>query len=112
MPSRDWDANKDGLISKGEFKGPARLFENLDADGDGSLSGKELIKLDSKLDLDKTGDTTWVVPPETHYHGVEHRTYLSAAMRTRVGYNIYLPDEYATSGKRLPGHLPSPRLRR
>jgi acetyl esterase len=102
VPSRDWDTNKDAKISKAEFKAPARLFENLDTDGDGVLAGRDLVKLDSKLNLDKTGDTTWVVPPEVNYHGVEHRTYFSAAMQTKVGYNLYLPDDYPTSGKRYP----------
>lgn len=102
VPSRDWDTNKDGKISKEEFKAPAQLFQNMDTDGDGFLSGKELNKLDSKLNMDKTSDTTWVVPPEKSYHGVTHHTYSSAAMQTKVGYNIYLPDDYQTSGKRYP----------
>jgi hypothetical protein len=37
------------------------LFQNLDTDSDGYLSGKELIKLDSKLNMDKTGDA-WTLP--------------------------------------------------
>jgi len=101
-PSRSWDANQDGKISKDEFKAPAQLFQNMDTDGDGFLIGKELAKLDSKLNLDKTGDTTWVVPPETSYHGVSHHTYLSKSMQTKVGYNIYLPDGYEKSEKRYP----------
>ncbi|MDZ4850269.1 MAG: alpha/beta hydrolase fold domain-containing protein [Pirellulaceae bacterium] len=102
LPSRDWDTNKDGKISKEEFKAPAKLFENMDVDSDGFLADKELNKLDSQLNLDKTGDTTWVVPPESDYHGVSHHTYVSESMKTKVGYNIYLPDDYATSEKRYP----------
>jgi Ca2+-binding EF-hand superfamily protein len=36
------DANKDGRISRDEFRGPAPLFDRLDADKDGMLSGKEM----------------------------------------------------------------------
>ncbi len=57
-PSKGWDANGDGKISKDEFKGPAQLFQNMDMDSDGFLSGAELKKLDQKLSLDK-----WTTPP-------------------------------------------------
>jgi len=101
-PSRDWDKDKDSKISKAEFKAPGPLFDNLDFDHDGFLSGAELAKLDSKLDLGRTDDAVWLVTPDKDYHGVEHKTYYSAAMKTEVGYNVYLPDEYQTSGKRYP----------
>lgn len=35
------DANKDGEISKKEFRGPARLFDRLDRNGDGKLTKQE-----------------------------------------------------------------------
>ena len=102
VPSRDWDVNKDGRISREEFKAPAILFNNLDYDGSAFLNGDELIKLDSKLNMSKTGESIWSVPPETQHHGIEHKSYFSQAMQTDVGYNIYLPDEYKASQKRYP----------
>ena len=36
------DLNGDGMISADEFKGPARLFSRLDADGNGDLTVDEL----------------------------------------------------------------------
>jgi len=101
-PSKSWDTNGDGRISREEFKGPAQLFQNMDTDGDGFLSGAELTKLDQKLRLDKIGEANWVVPPTTKFTGVEHHTYFSRAMQTDVGYNIYLPEGYAVSPQRYP----------
>ncbi len=37
-----YDANNDGEVTKAEFKGPARIFEQYDKDSDGNLSKKEL----------------------------------------------------------------------
>jgi endo-1,4-beta-xylanase len=101
-PSRDWDKDKDGKISREEFKGPSALFEHFDANHDHFLSGPELAKLDGKFNLDQTADANWVVPPDSQYHGVEHKTYSSAVVRTNVGSNIYLPDDYRTSTRRYP----------
>ncbi len=58
------DANKDGKLSKKEFKGRDRAFEKLDADGDGAVTQRELAgaaeqgrrRLTPGSDLMKTTD--------------------------------------------------------
>jgi len=48
-------------------------------------------------------DIAWVNPPKDPPRGVTHHVFPSAAMKTDVGFNIYLPPEYATAaGKRFP----------
>jgi len=48
-------------------------------------------------------DITWVNPPKDPPRGVTHHVFRSEAMKTDVGFNIYLPPEYATAtGKRFP----------
>jgi endo-1,4-beta-xylanase len=44
----------------------------------------------------------WVNEPVKQYLGVHHHTYFSNAVKTQVGYNIYLPPDYETSAKRYP----------
>jgi enterochelin esterase-like enzyme len=48
--------------------------------------------------------TVWVNPPKPGQlpAGVTHHTYFSRSMRHDVGYCIYLPPDYAASGKRYP----------
>src|SRR4051794_18166433 len=48
--------------------------------------------------------TVWVNPPKPGQlpKGVAHHTYFSPSMKHDVGYCIYLPPDYATSGKRYP----------
>jgi enterochelin esterase-like enzyme len=48
--------------------------------------------------------TVWVNPPKPGQlpSGVTHHTYFSQSMKHDVGYCIYLPPGYATSGKRYP----------
>jgi endo-1,4-beta-xylanase len=47
---------------------------------------------------------SWNNPPKPPLpSGVEHKTFTSASMKCEVGYNIYLPPEYATdANKRFP----------
>ncbi len=48
-------------------------------------------------------DAGWNHPPKSLPSGVEHHTFHSASMNVDVGYNIYLPPEYATAAdKRFP----------
>jgi enterochelin esterase-like enzyme len=48
-------------------------------------------------------DIAWVNPPKDPPRGVTHHVFASKAMGKDVGFNIYLPAEYATSpGKRYP----------
>jgi enterochelin esterase-like enzyme len=48
-------------------------------------------------------DIAWVNPPKDPPRGVTHHVFPSAAMKTDVGFNIYLPPEYAAAtGKRFP----------
>jgi len=47
-----------------------------------------------------TFDFTWVNPPAVPVVGVQHRILHSKAMKRDVGYNIYLPPDYQTSGRR------------
>lgn len=44
----------------------------------------------------------WVNPPSTTFPGVHHATFRSRAMQCEVGYNVYLPPGYETSGRRYP----------
>jgi endo-1,4-beta-xylanase len=48
--------------------------------------------------------TVWVNPPKPGQlpAGVTHHTYASQSMKHEVGYCIYLPPDYATSGRRYP----------
>lgn len=48
-------------------------------------------------------DITWVNPPKDPPRGVAHRVFPSKAMGKDVGFNIYLPPEYASApAKRFP----------
>lgn len=49
-----------------------------------------------------TFDITWVNPPATRPAGVQHRILHSKAMKRDVGYNVYLPPDYESSGRRYP----------
>jgi enterochelin esterase-like enzyme len=42
----------------------------------------------------------WNNPPKSAPAGAEHKTFTSASMKTEVGYNIYLPAEYAANPTR------------
>lgn len=42
----------------------------------------------------------WNNPPGKLPAGVEHKTFTSASLKCEVGYNIYLPTEYAADPKR------------
>jgi enterochelin esterase-like enzyme len=44
----------------------------------------------------------WVNPPSKPLPGVEHKTFRSNSMKHDVGYNIYLPPEYAKTDRRFP----------
>ncbi|MBI2687506.1 MAG: hypothetical protein HYX27_14430 [Acidobacteria bacterium] len=45
-------------------------------------------------------DITWVNPPKDPPKGVTHHVFQSQAMKRDVGFNIYLPKEYASSPSR------------
>jgi endo-1,4-beta-xylanase len=45
---------------------------------------------------------TWVNTSAEIAPGVEHKTYFSPAMKTAVGYNVYLPPGYPGTGVRYP----------
>lgn len=45
-------------------------------------------------------DITWVNPPANAPRGVTHHVIPSASMKRDVGFNIYLPQEYAQSPER------------
>jgi enterochelin esterase-like enzyme len=45
---------------------------------------------------------SWVNPPGKPPPGVQHKTFRSNSMKHDVGYNIYLPPEYARSDRRFP----------
>ena len=48
-------------------------------------------------------DINWVNPPKDPPRGITHQTFRSQAMQTDVGFNIYLPPDYASSAaKRYP----------
>ena len=47
-------------------------------------------------------DITWVNPPATLPAGVQHRILHSKSMHRDVGYNIWLPPDYQSSGRRYP----------
>ena len=49
------------------------------------------------------GAESWNNPPHEKIAGVEHHTFKSASMNVEVGFNIYLPPQYATEkAKRFP----------
>jgi enterochelin esterase-like enzyme len=45
-------------------------------------------------------DITWVNPPKDPPRGVTHHVFTSKAMKKDVGFNIYLPPDYANSPTR------------
>jgi S-formylglutathione hydrolase FrmB len=48
-------------------------------------------------------DISWVNPPKDPPRGVTHHVFPSSSMKKDVGFNIYLPPEYATApGRRFP----------
>ena len=49
-----------------------------------------------------TFDISWVNPPAKITAGVQHRVLHSKAMQRDVGYNIWLPSDYESSGRRYP----------
>lgn len=48
------------------------------------------------------GADGWNHPPKSEPAGVKHETFQSGSMKVEVGYNIYLPPDYATGDKRYP----------
>jgi len=50
------------------------------------------------------GEEKWVNPPgkQKWPAGCQHGTFSSASMKLDVGYNIYLPPDYAASDRRFP----------
>jgi len=48
------------------------------------------------------GQESWVNPPGKPLPGVQHKTFRSNSMNHDVGYNLYLPPEYAQSDRRFP----------
>src|SRR5437764_13806434 len=44
-----YDRNRDGVIDRKEWPGPAAAFDRLDADKDGKLSRKELAAVEDRL---------------------------------------------------------------
>jgi enterochelin esterase-like enzyme len=49
-----------------------------------------------------TFEITWLNPPPSRPAGVQHRILHSKAMQRDVGYNIWLPPDYESSGRRYP----------
>jgi enterochelin esterase-like enzyme len=49
-----------------------------------------------------TFEITWVNPPASAVAGVQHRTLHSPSMKRDVGYNVWLPPDYESSGRRYP----------
>jgi len=47
-------------------------------------------------------DMVWFNVPKNPQPGVVHKGYHSKAMDKEIGYNIYLPPDYESSGKRYP----------
>ena len=43
------DANKDGIVSKEEFRGPQRMFDRIDADQNGKLSKEEISAMEERF---------------------------------------------------------------
>ena len=96
------DANDDGVLSEDEgFEG---MFSLLDANGDGIAEHSELLTFIVRT----TQPFRWSNPPEdpSQVHpGLSHETFYSERLDEDVGYNIYLPSDYASataSSKRYP----------
>jgi enterochelin esterase-like enzyme len=60
-----------------------------------------LLLASSALVIMKTAvaGTSWDNPPKRADRSIQHGTFPSAALRTRVGYNICLPPQYASDPK-------------
>lgn len=88
------DANDDGVLSEDE--GFAGMFSLLDTNGDGIAEYAEL----HTFILRTTQPFRWSNPPAdpSQVHpGLSHETFYSKRLDEDVGYNIYLPPDYASA---------------
>jgi enterochelin esterase-like enzyme len=64
-----------------------------------------ILHAQTPTDPNKTGfphDMIWFNEPKNPQPGVTHHGYHSASMDKEVGYNIWLPPDYESSGRRYP----------
>ena len=66
------------------------------------MSNAETSTRPAEHNVATVGEIQWVNPPSETWPGVEHRTFRSAAMKTDVGFNIYLPPDYGAGKGRYP----------
>lgn len=69
------------------------------------LLSAPLVLLSQTVDPNRTGyphDMVWFNVPKNPQPGVTHHGYHSASMNKQIGYNIWLPPDYATSSRRYP----------
>jgi len=117
-----FDKDKDGIITKNEWKGSETAFSNFDQNEDGTVSKDEIDsyrrkwrKNKGKGEKSRKGiagkdsrnlsnakfvheeDEKRKLPPNTRYE-----TCHSKLMNADIGYVLYVPDEYKYDGKPFP----------
>jgi len=104
------DRNRDGKVTREEWRGPERMFKRLDKDGDGVISAGE--KASFAAWKGKRGrrrgrsleDTVWVKRPRPGQlpAGTKYETFYSSSMKHDVGCVVYIPPEYEKAAGPFP----------
>jgi S-formylglutathione hydrolase FrmB len=66
------------------------------------LAGEGAMSAEAQTPPRQAKEVTWNSPPTSPIPGVEHNVLHSASMDRDVGYNVYLPADYAASKRRYP----------
>lgn len=66
------------------------------------LAGEGAMSAEAQTPPRQAKEVTWNSPPTSPIPGVEHNVLHSASMDRDVGYNVYLPADYAQSKRRYP----------
>jgi len=66
------------------------------------LAGNGAMSAEAQTPPRQAKEVIWNSPPTSPIPGVEHNVLYSASMDRDVGYNVYLPADYAESKRRYP----------